>query len=70
MLDQIEVAAENGSKVANKSRRNLFKLAAAGSVASLITLEQNEALGAEVLPPPIIYPSSPPVVSWQESIPV
>lgn len=70
MLDQIEVAAENGSKVANKSRRNLFKLAAAGSVASLITLEQNEALGAEVLPPPIIYPFSPPVVSWQESIPV
>jgi FtsP/CotA-like multicopper oxidase with cupredoxin domain len=69
MLDNEEISVDNGSKVADESRRNLFKLAAASSVASLITLKQNDALGAEVLPPPIIYPPSPPVVSWQESIP-
>ena len=69
MLHQEKISVANGSKVADESRRNLFKLAAAGSVASLITLKQNEALSVEVLPPPIIYPPSPPVVPWQESIP-
>ena len=74
MLDNEEISTENGAKAAaesitDESRRNLFKLAAAGSVASLITFKQNDALGVEVLPPPIIYPPSPPVVSWQESIP-
>ena len=74
MLDHEEISVANGSKIADESiadtsRRNLFKLAAAGSVASFITLKQNDALAVEVLPPPIIYPPSPPVVSWQESIP-
>ena len=69
MLDQEEISAEDDSKVADESRRNLFKLAAAGSVASLITLKQNDALGIEVLPPSIDYPPSPPVLSWVESIP-
>ncbi len=69
MLDQEEVSYGDGSPIADESRRNLFKLAVAGSVASLITLKQNEALGEIILPPPIIIPPSPPVVSWQESIP-
>ena len=69
MLDQEEVSYGDGSPIVDESRRNLFKLAVAGSVASLITLKQNDALGEIVLPPPIIIPPSPPVVSWQESIP-
>lgn len=69
MLDQEKVSYGDGSPTADESRRNLFKLAVAGSVASLITLKQNNALGEVLLPPPIIIPPSPPVVSWQESIP-
>ncbi len=44
MLDQEEISVENGSKVADESRRNLFKLTVAGSVASLIALKQNNVV--------------------------
>ena len=69
MLDPEEVKNGDGAPIVDESRRNLFKLAVAGSVASLITLKQNDALAVILPPPPIIIPPSPPVVSWQESIP-
>ena len=65
-----EITATDGVQVTDESRRNLFKLAMAGGVASLIAKKETAAKGVEdTLPAALVYPPSPPVLAWQESIP-
>jgi FtsP/CotA-like multicopper oxidase with cupredoxin domain len=70
MLDYEENSSvADGAQVADEGRRNLFKFAMAGGVASLISHKQSTAKdGVEDTIAPT-YPPSPPVLAWQESIP-
>ncbi len=71
MLDHEENSSDAaGAPVAEESRRNLFKLAMAGGATSLIKPKHTAAAVAEEpLPAAPVYPPSPPVLAWQESIP-
>jgi FtsP/CotA-like multicopper oxidase with cupredoxin domain len=68
-----EITSEQNTSAASNSgapdlaRRNLFKLAVGAGALSLAA--SKETLAAETLPSPVIYPPSPPVLAWQESIP-
>jgi FtsP/CotA-like multicopper oxidase with cupredoxin domain len=71
MLDiKEDISVADGAQVADESRRNLFKLAMAGSIAALATNNRSIAKGVDdTLPAAPVYPPSPPVLAWQESIP-
>lgn len=55
-------------QVVDESRRNLLKLSVIGGVAALAANKQVTAKEVDDSPA-VIYPPSPPVLAWQESIP-
>ena len=60
----------DGQIPSDLTRRNILKFSLATSAVGLATQMNSLSLAAdEPLPAPIVYPSSPPVLAWQESIP-
>jgi FtsP/CotA-like multicopper oxidase with cupredoxin domain len=64
----------DGLKTVFDARRSLLKLSVLGGIAALANPKNTLAKGGvdttgATLPPAIIYPPSPPVIAWAESIP-
>ena len=70
--DAVNDAHTDESEPADEKRRSLLKFSLAAGTLALTTQKDTMAKGGaedETLPTALIYPPSPPVVSWKESIP-
>jgi FtsP/CotA-like multicopper oxidase with cupredoxin domain len=74
MLDSNNSNEDENENSSFDARRSLLKLSVLGGIAALASPKNTNAKGVAdttgaTLPPAIIYPPSPPVIAWAESIP-